>query len=136
MSESEAKRLSVQRWVRRADEDLGLAQLALSDREFYLQGIGFHCQQAAEKMLKAFLTWEEAAFPKTHNLLALLDLCVSLDPGFAELVSACDRLNPLSVETRYGDLPVLQDPAEADEVLALARQVHALVSSRLANRGW
>jgi len=35
--------------------------------------IGFHCQQAAEKMLKALLSDLGAAFRKTHELGALMD---------------------------------------------------------------
>lgn len=36
--------------------------------------IAFHCQQAAEKYLKAFLTWHQVAFSKTHDLQELLDI--------------------------------------------------------------
>ena len=36
--------------------------------------IGFHCQQAAEKMLKALLSDLGAAFHKTHELGALMDV--------------------------------------------------------------
>ena len=35
--------------------------------------IGFHCQQAAEKMLKALLSDLGAVFHKTHELGALMD---------------------------------------------------------------
>jgi HEPN domain-containing protein len=28
----------------------------------------FHCQQAAEKVLKAYLTWNGRTFPKTHSI--------------------------------------------------------------------
>ncbi len=131
MSESEVRLALVRQWVRRAEVDLGLATLGMQDPEFYLQGIGFHCQQAAEKMLKAFLVQEDVVFPKTHNLMALIALCCDLDEAFAELAPACDRLNPLAVETRYGDLPPLSEPAEADEVLELAKHVYTWVGSRI-----
>ena len=39
--------------------------------------IGFHCQQAAEKMLKALLSDLGAAFHKTHELGALMDTLAS-----------------------------------------------------------
>ena len=35
--------------------------------------VGFHCQQAAEKYLKAFLTHSRIEFPRTHDLKALLE---------------------------------------------------------------
>ncbi|MEN6400933.1 MAG: HEPN domain-containing protein, partial [Armatimonadia bacterium] len=130
-SESEARRLLAQGSVRRADVDLGFARHGLSDPAFYLQGIGFHCQQAAEKMLKAFLILHDAAFPKTHDLLVLKNLCAALDPEFTTLTDACERLTPLAVETRYSDLGPLASPDEADEVIALAQQVYDFVKQRL-----
>ena len=42
----------------------------------------FHAQQAAEKYLKAFLQEHEVDFPKTHNLIELLELCLPVDPTF------------------------------------------------------
>ena len=35
---------------------------------------GFHCQQSAEKLLKALLSVYGIAFPRTHNLRMLTDL--------------------------------------------------------------
>jgi len=40
--------------------------------------IGFHCQQAAEKLLKALLSDLGAAFHKTHELGALMDYAGTL----------------------------------------------------------
>jgi HEPN domain-containing protein len=47
----------------------------------------FHCQQAAEKYLKALLEELAVAFPKTHDLEDLLDLLL---PHHASL-SRCRR---------------------------------------------
>jgi len=49
----------------------------------------YHCQQAAEKTVKAYLQWWDEPFAKTHNLRALVIQSATLDRGF-------DRLkNPL-----------------------------------------
>jgi HEPN domain-containing protein len=61
----------------------------------------FHCQQAAEKYLKARL--EEAAihFPKTHDLESLLHLLMPLEPLWAALLPVTRRLKPFGVLIRY-----------------------------------
>ncbi|MHC6203150.1 HEPN domain-containing protein [Breznakiellaceae bacterium SP9] len=61
----------------------------------------FHCQQAAEKALKGFLQYKDQDPPKIHNLLALCDLCIDLDPSFQTLLRAVNILNPYSVASRY-----------------------------------
>jgi HEPN domain len=43
----------------------------MEGQEPYLDTAVYHCQQAAEKALKAFLTARDIAFEKTHNLVAL-----------------------------------------------------------------
>ena len=39
----------------------------------------FHCQQAVEKALKAFLTFHEGTFRKTHDLGDLSPECLAID---------------------------------------------------------
>lgn len=131
MSEQELRRRLVRAWVGKAEDDLAAAQALLVDREQFLQIIGFLCQQSAEKMLKAFLQHAVVDFPKTHNLLELLNLCSTVDARLGDLAAAADRLNPLSVSTRYPDIPPLVAPEEADEVISLAQQVRAAVYARL-----
>ncbi len=45
-----------------------------ADKEVADAIIGFHAQQAVEKMLKAVLTKKKIAFPWHHDLESLLDL--------------------------------------------------------------
>ena len=73
-SREEVKRELYEKWMRRADEDLAVAEQLLSDGVPYFGSIGFHAQQAAEKFLKAFLVWHQIEFPKTHDLSQLLQL--------------------------------------------------------------
>lgn len=87
----------------REDEDLLLEILdseRVSDEIF-----GFHCQQAAEKLLKALLADFGIDFPRTHNLRLLMDLLG--DAGFhlpAELANL-DFLTPYGTLFRYEHLP-------------------------------
>jgi HEPN domain-containing protein len=64
----------VKEWTHKAEHDLGMAELALENKPEYTDSICFHCQQTAEKYLKAYLVFLEAPFEKKHNLVYLLDL--------------------------------------------------------------
>src|SRR5215510_4100106 len=63
-------------WVARAEEDFILARSALRRKKPLLYGATFHAQQCVEKYLKALLVAQELVFPRTHDLVALSDLCL------------------------------------------------------------
>jgi hypothetical protein len=75
----EIRREIVAQWVARADEDLSVARHLLAEKLPYHGAIGFHAQQAAEKLLKAYLVAHQVEFPETHGLGRLLDLIVPVD---------------------------------------------------------
>lgn len=95
-SPEEVRRELYQKWIRRADEDLAVAEQLLSDSVPYFGSIGFHAQQAAEKFLKAFLTWHQVEFPKTHDLSKLLQLVALREKSLSE------SLQGILVLTVYG----------------------------------
>jgi HEPN domain-containing protein len=61
-------------WIDKADHDLGSARLIFLHNSEYFDTIAFHCQQAAEKYLKAILLYYELEFQRSHNLAYLLDI--------------------------------------------------------------
>lgn len=61
----------------------------------------FHAEQCAEKYLKARLAEAENPFPKTHDLGALLDLVLLLEPAWIVLRKDADCLTDMGVEFRY-----------------------------------
>ncbi len=87
----------------------------------------YHCQQAAEKALKAWLTSQDVIFPKTRELEKLLGLCLPAAPDFAKLQPACEELTPFAHEFRYpGDISE-PDSEQARRALALAEEIFACV---------
>jgi HEPN domain-containing protein len=68
-------------------------------------GLGFHCQQAIEKSLKAVLALRGVEFPYTHDLDALLELCEENDVEVPGHLSEVGRLSPFAVRLRYGAAP-------------------------------
>ena len=67
----------VREWVEKAEADLEAAeQLApnVVSGARLREIVGFHCQQAVEKFLKALLAYYQVEFPKTHDIERLLVL--------------------------------------------------------------
>lgn len=64
-------------------------------------GVCFHCQQAAEKYLKAFLQEHSTPFRRTHDLEELLDLAVILDAALKGLRRGLRFLSNFAVDYRY-----------------------------------
>ena len=60
--------------LRKAAQDESLLDEVLDSGSVSDEVIGFHCQQAAEKMLKALLSDLSVAFRKTHDLGALMNV--------------------------------------------------------------
>ena len=61
----------------------------------------YHCQQAAEKILKGFLTWHDKPFPKTHALVQLLAQATRIDANFDSLQDHAEILSPFAWRFRY-----------------------------------
>ena len=127
----EAKLHEIRAWLAKAVHDLRSAEWLVARPDPLCDAAGFHCQQVAEKALKAYLTWRDEPFEKTHSLVALVAKCLQFDASFETLRAAATTLTPYAVASRYpGDLPELTE-AEAQEALALAREVWDFVLERL-----
>ena len=119
----EAKQDGIRSWLQKGLLDLKSADWLLRSPYPLFNSVGFHCQQAAEKFLKAFLTWCDKPFGKTHSLVALVGECLEFDESFQELRDAATTLTPYAVTARYpGDLPELTIE-EAEEAYKLSQQV-------------
>lgn len=106
---------STREWVKKAESDYQLA-LALSRRrkQLFHDQQCFHCQQSAEKYLKARLEEADIPPPKTHDLKLLLTLLVPMEPLWASLLAACASLSDFAVEFRYpGDTATARQAKEA-----------------------
>jgi len=67
-------------WLRKAAYDLRVASHSLTASPPLLDDVVFHCQQAAEKTMKGFLTAHDRIFRKTHDLDELASACEAVDP--------------------------------------------------------
>lgn len=114
-------------WLIKAQHDLlsakelGRAAMPLLDTAAY------HCQQAAEKALKAFLVYHDIRFTKTHDIEVLVTQAIGVEPRFAWCLDAAPVLTPLAVEFRYPGDYLEPEPEEFKEAFAVAEQVYAFV---------
>lgn len=119
-------------WLAKARSDLAAARILIHGQEKHLDIGSYHCQQAAEKALKGWLTAKELLFPRTHSLEEILVLCIPTDSAFAQFRPHCERLTPLAHEFRYPGDPLDPDAGQAARALALAEEVCAFCEERMA----
>jgi HEPN domain-containing protein len=121
----------VQQWLSKAEADLAAAEvLAAGEMDDYFTA-AFHCQQAAEKFLKAYLVRHQIEFRKTHDLGELLKLAAQAEPTLQQELGSCEWLTPFGVEFRYpGDYPEV-DQAMAQNALTEAKRVRRVVMGHL-----
>ena len=105
-------------WVSKAEGDYDVVCILRRSRKpNRFDTICFHCQQCVEKYLKARLYAAQIRFPKTHDLLALLDLVRPIEPLWMGLQGAFKDLADSAVVTRYpGKWTTPQDAKNAYKV--------------------
>jgi HEPN domain-containing protein len=116
--------------VDKAEEDFSSADVLLHAGEVPISSPAcFHCQQCAEKYLKAYLQEHALEFARNHELLPLLELSITLDPEFKELKRDLESLNRYAVATRYPGLTIKVETAEA--ALASTKRIRKFVRRKL-----
>ena len=92
----------VKEWLRYADMDI-LSANHLNEIQYPkpLEIICYHCQQAAEKMLKALILAYDEELQKTHDLGLLVDELSEFVTFSEDILNAADSLTPYGVKIRY-----------------------------------
>lgn len=105
--------VETRRWLHKADSDVkGARQLSGTTPQLN-DLICFHCQQAAEKYLKALLQELGMAVPRTHDLGDLLDLLLPHDATLRPLRRGLLFLTQFAVDYRYPGENATKRQAEA-----------------------
>jgi len=128
---NERKRDEVRAWLVKSQHDLGSARRLMEGSEPYLDTAVYHCQQAAEKALKAFLVFHDVEFGKTHDLTELMHACAAWEPAFASWQRVAQTLTPYATQFRYPGDVLAPEPKEAQEALDRAHELVAFVRDRL-----
>ena len=104
-------------WIRHAQADYDAVMHLKTQRLTFIKIICFHCQQTAEKALKAILAYYDEEIPRTHDLMHILEFCEFHCNGIlAKFSDEADQLSGFAVVTRY---PNEVEVTEADMFLAI-----------------
>jgi HEPN domain-containing protein len=114
-------------WIRKAENDLLAVDNNLASAQVPFDVVCYHCQQVAEKYLKALLVSLGVQPSRTHDLLALLqDVRTYLtETPSDQIENSCIILNPYAIEVRYPDNdsnPTTEDCQEARSAAETVRQ--------------
>ena len=121
----------VGKWVEKADADLKAAETLFENEGELWAIVAFHCQQSAEKYIKAVLTSQQIEFGKTHDISVLLDRLGSGKIDLETVLQPAGDLTVYGVQARYpGDGPEI-DEAEAARAVELARMVARSIKDEL-----
>jgi HEPN domain-containing protein len=111
-------------WLKYSKSDLSTAKHMFEDvypKE--LEIVCYHSQQCAEKALKGYCIYKGVEPPKTHDLIALCHLCITLENTFFLMMDNCSRLNPYGVAVRYpNELAV--DETFAKSAVFMAQKIY------------
>jgi HEPN domain-containing protein len=124
--------LSVSAWLKHAESDLRLAQLA-RHQDILPEQICFHAQQAVEKSLKALLIHAHIDFPFTHDLRELLDVLGEAGISIPDELGEVDILTPFAVETRYPGFWGAISEDDVDEAITFAVKTVRWVQGHVAD---
>ena len=116
-------------WISKAEGDYAVANREMQASGGNCDAICFHSQQTAEKYLKAFLFKNRVDFPKVHNLVELLELCLVIDSSLEACRDFLDRLDDYAVLYRYPGASA--DQSDADIAFRDAEKIRTIMRSKL-----
>jgi HEPN domain-containing protein len=89
-------------WIKKATEYFQTCKILIKNEHFPSSVVCFHSQQIAEKMIKAYLTKNNIEFPKTHDVVLLIDkYCIPEKQNFSAIREECLLLTDYGILPRY-----------------------------------
>ncbi len=120
-------------WIEKAEQDVNVAEILVANERPLFEMVCFHCQQAAEKFLKAFLVEHEVEFQRTHDLVLLIQQYISLiDESFSKIQEDALELSEFAVATRYPDFPLEIDRPVADDAVIRMKRIRDFVLQKIS----
>ncbi len=116
----------------KASQDELAARKLVDDPDVGDEIIGFHLQQAAEKRLKALLTFHGIPYRRTHDVLELLDLLIANRHPVPATLEPLQDMTPFAVEYRYESPDQYEDaPLDRARALRLVAELEAWVKEQI-----
>ena len=96
-----AQRQEAQRRIAIADQDLRAVAICLQAEPPAMETAAYHCQQSAEKLLKALLVAAARPTRKTHDLDELANAVAEVHPDLSLLADSCRFMTRWGFVYRY-----------------------------------
>ena len=126
MSRPEVERARA--FLDRADADLAAVRALETVDAVPDEIVGFHAQQAAEKLLKAVLAARGIDFPRTHSIRFLLDHLADHGLAAPAQLDGVTQLYPFAVQLRY-EAPLDEEPLDRPAVRELLERLRDWTAS-------
>ena len=125
------KKVYIEEWLSFSKEDLDTAKVLLSGEYLYNRSICYHCQQAAEKDLKAYVIYLDLPLNKTHNLIKLVDQIRELDTEIIGLQNDVAILTEYIVTARYSDDSEPITDEESKLAFEVTKRINNYIKSKI-----
>jgi HEPN domain-containing protein len=135
MAEGLTSQAWVAAWPQKATHDLETAKRALHACYPITDTAAYHCHQAAEKALKAFLAFRFEPLAKTHDLMDPLTRCAAADARFADWADRMAELSAFGTVLRNPSVDADPNVSDVRYALQTAQQFHGVVSAIVAGGG-
>jgi len=122
----------IKQWIVKGDHDLGTAKVTYLHIPEYLDTVTFHCQQAVEKYLKAYLLFHSVSFKFTHDLVYLLDLITPKDTDFEMYYDSVSELQGYAVEIRYPNESIYLSNEKVETAILIAKTIRDVVTQKMS----
>ena len=128
--------MDVKEWIRYAQDDYDCAvTIAKTNNPYAPRIVCNHCQQSAEKILKAYMIVKEGTRIKTHDLGILSERCKRYALDFDGLDTACSILDMYIINSRYPSGMKLTE-SDMNQALNQARKILEFTESKLKDLGY
>jgi len=121
-------------WIEKASKDIKAAQI-LKENDCGNDLVAFHCQQAVEKLLKAYIIANTGIIINSHSLIYLCKEAEKYNTEFKKYIKDCAFVNQFYIETRYpSDEPLIVTDDEANECIDISKKILDIVINSLAKK--
>ena len=117
-------------WLWKGQNDLKTAEILFREKG-PADSLCFHCQQAVEKYLKAYLVFKRLHFEKIHNLWSLAKLCAQKDKSFLDFEKDLKTLDAYYIEFRYPPETRVYSRKECKETLGLSIKLTQFIVDKI-----
>ena len=129
---ADRKQREVGAWIQKAENDIRGARIDMEAVPPLIEDALFHCQQASEKAMKAFLADHDTPFRKTHDLDELAMACEEIDASLKETLVPARNLSIFAWEFRYPGDSAIPSLKEVYDAITTAEKVVMAMRQRIA----